>query len=323
MTRCWLLVCAMACVLATAPAAGQGGGGRQPGQGIVRGTDQPNQNRWNAKSPWGKTERSAPMAAQKKNSFKIFDNVWYVGFQTVSVYLVRTSDGLVLIDSGYAQTVDWLVENIRAAGFSPTDVKYIFVTHSHVDHASGAGRLKQITGARVGLSAEDWGALEQQQSNPQQRNFPVALQRDLILKDNDAITVGDTTFKFYFTPGHTVGSTSVEYPVRTGGRTYRALTPGGLGLHYAPEWGPTFKKSMERLRALGPWDVLLGNHPFLAPKDLEEIERQLTVSQQGTHPAVIGSTAATGFFDAILKIVDEKLVVEPPSATRPSAPSSR
>lgn len=300
-------------LIATGPAGSQGGGRGGGGpQGLVRGADQPNQNRWNAKSPWGKTERSAPIAAQKKDPFKIFDNVWYVGFQTVSVYLVATSDGLVLIDSGYAQTVDWLVENIRAAGFNPTDVEYIFVTHAHVDHASGAARMKQITGARVGLSAADWGALEQQQSDPQQRNFPVPLHRDLILKDYDAITVGDTTFKFYFTPGHTVGSTSVEYPVRAGGRTHRALTPGGLGLHYAPEWGPTFKTSMERLRALGPWDVVLGNHPFLGPMDLEVIEEQLRSPGQATHPAVIGAARVTGFFDAILKIVDEKLVAEPP-----------
>lgn len=316
MTRACLLM-GLAFLCAAGPAGAQGGGRGAEPQRIVRGADQPNQNRWNAKSPWGTTERSAPIALQKKTPFKLFDNVWYVGFQTVSVYLVTTSDGLVLIDSGYAQTVDWLVENIRSAGFSPADVKYMFVTHSHVDHASGAGRLKQITGARVGLSAEDWGALEPQQSGPQPRNFPVPLQRDLVLKDGDTVTVGDTTFTFHFTPGHTVGSTSVEYPVRTGGRTHRALTPGGLGLHYAPEWGPTFKKSMERLRALGPWDVVLGNHPFLAPIDLEVIESELRSAGRTTHPAVIGAARVTGFFDAILKIVDEKLVAEPPTGIAP------
>ena len=284
--------------------------------GVTRGAAQPSQNRWNAKSPWGKTERSAPIEAQRKAPFKLFDNVHYVGFQTVSVYLVETSAGLVLIDSGYAQTVDLLIENIRKAGFDPANVEYIFVTHSHVDHASGAARMKQLTGARVGLSAEDWGAVEQQQSGAQARNFPVPIQRDLVLKDNDATVVGDTTFRFYFTPGHTVGSMSVEYPVRHLGRSYRALTPGGLGLHYAPEWGPTFKKSIERLRALGPFDVALGNHPFLAPVDLQIVEQQLATRKQGPHPAVIGPAAVTAFFDAILKIVDEKLVVEPP-ASRP------
>lgn len=301
MTRSSLLALVVVCVLTASSAAGQ----------ITRGADQPNQNKWNAKGPWGKTERSAPIEAQRKKPFKLFDNVWYVGFQTVSVYLVTTSDGLVLIDSGYARTVDWLLDNIRAAGFDPANVKYIFVTHSHVDHASGAARLKPVTGARVGLSAEDWGSVEQQQ-NSGRGNFPVRIQRDLVLKDNDTITLGDTTFKFYFTPGHTVGSTSIEFPVRHMGRTYRALTPGGLGLHYDRNWGPTFKKSIERLRALGPWDVALGNHPFLAPVDLEAIEHQLSSGAGASHPAVIGPARITAFFDAILKIVDEKLVAEPP-----------
>src|SRR5687767_9371641 len=142
MTRSSLLALVVVCVLTASSAAGQ----------ITRGADQPNQNKWNAKGPWGKTERSAPVEGQRKKPFKLFDNVWYVGFQTVSVYLVSTSDGLVLIDSGYARTVDWLLENIRAAGFDPANVKYIFVTHSHVDHASGAAQMKQVTGARVGLS---------------------------------------------------------------------------------------------------------------------------------------------------------------------------
>src|SRR5688572_12813 len=149
MTRSLLLTGVLAGLLAAAPAVAQ----------ITRGADQPNQNKWNAKGPWGKTERSAPIEGQRKKPFKLFDNVWYVGFQTVSVYLVTTSDGLVLIDSGYARTVDWLLDNIRTAGFDPANVKYIFVTHSHVDHASGAARMKQVTSARVGLSAEDWGEI--------------------------------------------------------------------------------------------------------------------------------------------------------------------
>jgi len=100
--------------------------------------------------------------------------------------------------------------------------------------------------------------------------------------------------------------------VRYMGRSYRALTPGGLGLHYAPDWGPTFKKSIERLRALGPWDVALGNHPFLSPVDLEVVEQQLS-SRPSTHPAAIGPARITAFFDQILKIVDEKLAAEPPT----------
>jgi metallo-beta-lactamase class B len=321
MTRNRVLIGVLACLLASSAAAQRGG--RGGAQGITRGAEQPNQNRWNAKSPWGETERSAPIALQRKNSFKVFDNVYYVGFQTVSVYLVTTSAGLVLIDSGYAQTVDWLLESIRKAGFDPANIKYIFVTHSHVDHASGAARLTQITGARVGLSAEDWAAVERLQSAPGQQTFPIPIQRDLVLKDNDAMTVGDATFTFYVTPGHTPGATSIEFQVRDRGRSHRALVPGGLGLHYAPDWGPTFKKSMERLKQLGPWDAVLGNHPFLMPRDLAQIEEELKLPRTASNPALVGPAGVDAFFAAILKIVDEKLVAEPPSTPNSARPSSQ
>jgi metallo-beta-lactamase class B len=315
MKRNLLVLSAIALLLAASLAA-QGGGARgQRPTGIVRGADQPDQNKWNAKGPWGKTERSAPIEAQQKEPFKVFDNVYYVGFQTVSSYLVTTSDGPVLIDAGYAPTVDWLLESIRKTGNDPKKIKYIFVTHSHVDHASGAARMKQETGARVGLSAEDWTQVERQQSSPQgQRQFPMPIQRDLVLKDGEAIKVGDQTFTFYFTPGHTPGAMSIEFQARDGARSYRTLIPGGLGLHYQKDWGPTFKKSIEKLKALGPWDATLGNHPFLAPKDLEVVEMELkTRAPNSQHPAVLGPARITAFLDAILKIVDEKLIAEPPA----------
>jgi metallo-beta-lactamase class B len=295
---------ALGCLLAVSTPSAQ--------NGIRRGPEQSNQNKWNAKGPWGKTERSGPLEAQRRDPFKIFDNVYYVGLQTVSVYLVNTSAGPVLLDSGYAQTADWLVESITKAGFDPAAVKYVFVTHAHLDHAGGAARIKQLSGARVGLSAEDWAVVESQQANPQQRqNFP-PLARDLVLKDGEPVTVGDTTFRFYLTPGHTPGAMSVEYQARDRGKTYRVIEPGGLGLQYAPEWGPAFKKSIERLKQLGPWDVALGNHVFLSPRDLADIEAELPPRGNSPHPAVIGPEAIDRFFDQILAVVNEKLVAEPP-----------
>ena len=295
----------MACVLGVSFPSAQAG--------IQRGAAQANQNKWNAKRPWGKTERSGPLEAQRKDPFKLFDNVYYVGLQTVSAYLVTTSEGPVLIDAGYAQTADWLVDSIKKAGFDPATIKYVFVTHAHLDHAGGAARIKQLSGARVGLSAEDWEVVERQQANPQQQqNFP-KLARDLVLKDGETVTVGDMPFTFYLTPGHTPGAMSVEFEAIDRGHPYRVIEPGGLGLQYAPEWGPAFKQSIERLKRLGPWDVALGNHPFLGPKDIAEIESELP-KRDVVHAAVVGSAAINRFFDEVLAIVNEKLVVEPPPA---------
>jgi hypothetical protein len=47
----------------------------------------------------------------------------------------------------------------------------------------------------------------------------------------------------------------VEYRARDGNRSYRVLSPGGLGI-LAAEWSVPFK-STERLKALGPDDAEL------------------------------------------------------------------
>lgn len=280
---------------------------------IIQGAENPAQNPWNAMSPWGDIERVAPVEAQRKAPFKIFDNVYYVGFQTVNAYLVVTSAGLVLIDSGYEETVDWLLSSIRQIGFDPTNIGYVFVTHAHADHLGGADQIQKITGARVGMSLADWQSMEAQRSGASERRLP-ALKRDLIIGDGQFIEVGDTKFHFYITPGHTPGATSIEYQVTDGDNSYRALTPGGLGLQYSSSWGPIFKASMQRLQVLGPWDVMLSNHPFLMPRGLADISADLEARQEGSpNPAVLGERVINRFFEDVLKIVERQLVEGSPT----------
>ena len=87
---------------------------------------------------------------------------------------MTTSAGLVLIDSGFAQTADWLVESIKKTGNDPKNIKYILVTHSHADHYGGAARIKQESGgtARIGVSEVDWAQIERQQSTPPRGGGP-------------------------------------------------------------------------------------------------------------------------------------------------------
>src|SRR5262249_21720947 len=54
---------------------------------------------------------------QKIAPFKVMDNLYYVGPGTVAVWLIPTSQGLILIDTAQEPYVDTVVDNIRKVGF--------------------------------------------------------------------------------------------------------------------------------------------------------------------------------------------------------------
>jgi glyoxylase-like metal-dependent hydrolase (beta-lactamase superfamily II) len=60
---------------------------------------------------------------------------------SVNSYLINTGDKLVLIDAGagslFGPTLGFLIENLRAAGYTPDQVDEIYITHMHPDHVGG------------------------------------------------------------------------------------------------------------------------------------------------------------------------------------------
>jgi metallo-beta-lactamase class B len=301
MNRRALGVCAMAGVVAVSGLALQGAG-------------QAPQIDWNSRAPWGPQDHSEPVELQKKDPYKMFDNVWQVGIQTATVWLLTSNAGHFLFDATADETAHLVLDNIRKAGFNPRDIKYLIITHAHLDHFGGAEQIRQATGgARVGMSLEDWKNAEQLQDTaaktlkPGQKPAP-RIARDLVLEDGQTLTLGDNTLKFYVTPGHTPGSTSTEFRARDGGRTYRVLAPGGLGFPNA-QWTPAYLKSTERLKALGPWDVMLPNHgDMMTPRRLRDLEPAIRGYRPGqSHPAVQGSAHLNEWFDAIIKVTNEKI----------------
>ena len=303
--RLFLAGCALAAVrpapAAEAPPAA--GTATSPAAPATRPID------WNAKAaPWGPL-RNAPANAQQKTPFKVFDNVYYVGLQTVAAYLVPTSDGLVLFDATYAYTADQVLANVRTLGFDPKQIKYILISHAHGDHFAGAGAIVQATGAKVVMSALDWDGTERQQARNPAANG-VHLTRDVVAEDGGSLKVGDTTFKFYVTPGHTAGALTVEFQARDGARSYRALCPGGLGFNFGPEWTGPYLKSHARLKQLGPWETVLPNHAYMGPRDLFAVEKDLATRGNASHPAVYGSAKIDAWLDQIMKAAGEKLAYE-------------
>lgn len=144
---------------------------------------------------------------------RVFGNTWLVGFAGLSVALIDTGDGLILIDAALPQAEPAILANIRRLGFDPRRIRYILSTEPHFDHAGGLAALARDTGATVVASvrgAEGLGSGRLAADDPQRgyasRFPPVPAVRTI--RDGAGLRLGTTTVTAHATPGHTMGSMS-------------------------------------------------------------------------------------------------------------------
>ncbi|MDE2437697.1 MAG: subclass B3 metallo-beta-lactamase [Sphingomonadales bacterium] len=145
----------------------------------------------------------------------IHGHTWYVGTCGITVVLVETRAGLALFDAGPEDAAPHILANIRALGFDPRQVKWIFSTHEHFDHAGGIASLQKATGARLAVGPFAARALRTGQTeadDPQAtllKAHPMQPARvDRVLPDGGSVVLGGTRFTARATPTHSSGSTS-------------------------------------------------------------------------------------------------------------------
>src|SRR5262249_36570416 len=91
---------------------------------------------------------------------KVFENLYFVGMTEYSSWAVSTSDGIILIDAIYDYSIEDEVANgLPKVGLDPNKIKYVIVSHGHIDHAGGAKFLQDRFGAHVIMGAADWDLL--------------------------------------------------------------------------------------------------------------------------------------------------------------------
>jgi glyoxylase-like metal-dependent hydrolase (beta-lactamase superfamily II) len=75
------------------------------------------------------------------------------GLRYTLSYLVSGRGGAALIDTGWPTDEAWtaLTDAIRQTGHDITDVRHVLVTHAHADHLGMAGRVREASGALVGM----------------------------------------------------------------------------------------------------------------------------------------------------------------------------
>ena len=205
---------------------------------------------------------------------KIFGNLYFVGTKPASTHIIDTGEGLVLFDAGYQQSLYIVIDNIYKAGLNPHDIKYIMLTHVHIDHFGGAKALKELTGAKIVLGKEDRkyanGELDLSYAKELGMEFSETFEPDILINDVEVIELGDTKIKAVATPGHTPGAMSYFFDVTDGKDSFCAGLHGGMGINtlsgeFLDKYNlpyslrDDFKQSMLRLNQ-EKVDIFLGNH---------------------------------------------------------------
>ncbi len=207
--------------------------------------------------------------------FKIADDVYYVGNRAVCAHLLDTGAGLLLIDTGYPQTLYLLIESIRRLGFDPRDLALVLHTHAHYDHIGGTRALVGLSGARTAIGAADAPIARERPELTEAElagtTFHEFFEADEHLEDGQVIRLGKFAILCLHTPGHTPGATSYCFDVICGGRPCRAGLHGGPGLaslsdtylreHNLPfSLRTEYRTALQRLRQ-EPVDIHLATHP--------------------------------------------------------------
>ncbi len=199
--------------------------------------------------------------AKTVKPFKIFDNLYYVGNDGVSAYLLVTNKGIILIDALYSNYTRDIPIACKELGFDVKNIKYILCTHGHFDHCEGAEEIKTLSGAKIGMLEADWQMAEGT-VKADYVSVHVTMKRDWVIRDGDSLVLGNTTVHLFETPGHTPGTLSLAFPVRDGKETYKAFMFGGVGLNF--EGVPrteAYLKSVDRIMQMKDIQVNISNHP--------------------------------------------------------------
>jgi glyoxylase-like metal-dependent hydrolase (beta-lactamase superfamily II) len=179
-----------------------------------------------------------------------------------NVYLIHSKIS-VLIDCGFGDEYDRMIENIASSGVDPESVGSVVLTHCHIDHIGGADRLRKQFGTKLIMHELDAEIVER---GDNRLTAAFCFEVDLaplaidvkISGTRGHLPIAEEDISFLHTPGHTPGSIS-PFLNKDG---MRILFGQDLGAPLLPEFDCdviAWRRSMENLLALKA-DVLCDGH---------------------------------------------------------------
>jgi hydroxyacylglutathione hydrolase len=232
----------------------------------------------------------------------IFPNVIELNVQAghligCNVYLIYDADEWALIDIGFEDSVEEIIDLIRELDFPLSKCKALIATHADVDHSQGFAKAKQLLKTTVTAHPNAAALLE---SGDRLQTFaeihaqgiseampPVVVEHHV--NEGDIIKIGSLELQVWSTPGHADSQLAfrLNQLLFSGDNIYRDGGVGAIDAHHGSDI-PSFIRSLERIRdADVEW--LLPSHgpyfrkdPIMIDKVLERLRGYLHLSDFGT-----------------------------------------
>lgn len=235
---------------------------------------------------WDEWDRPAPPV-------RIHANTYLVGTCGISAILITGDEGHVLIDSGTETGAELVAENIRQLGFRLGDIKYLLISHEHIDHVGGIARLQQMTGATLVASAPAAKVLNTgvpSVDDPQagmHKPFPAA-QVGRVIADGGDVRLGNIRLFAMTTPGHTPGALSWRWESCDGGVCRTMVYADSLSpvsrddykFSDHPGYLAAYRASIAKIAA-SPCEILLTPHPSASAMRDRMIGKQALFDTEG------------------------------------------
>ena len=216
-----------------------------------------------------------------------------------NVYLVYDADEWVMIDIGYDDTAQRIIDLVRDLDFPFSGCKNLIATHADVDHIQGLARAKQAIRANV---AAHQLAAEPLQSGDRIKTFALieaqgidmqmpAVEVEDLIDDGDVIQVGNLELEVWLTPGHTDSQLAFRMGefLFSGDNIYQDGCIGAIDAHHGSDL-IAFEKSLRRIKESNvKW--LLPSHGPVFPKDDQLLQQAIDRVARYQHMADFGTCA--------------------------------
>ena len=215
----------------------------------------------------------------------------------VTVYLLDGGSEFALLDIGYEESVDEIIDLIRDMDFSLASCRMIIATHADADHSQGLARVRERLKAPV-LAHPDCAPLLERGDRiatfaaieAQDIDLPMPpVKVDRLIQEGDSLVIGSHKLAVWHTPGHAVGQLAFRTGnlLFSGDNIYKDGCVGAIDAHHGSDI-EKFIVSLERI-ASDDARFLLPSHgpaflkdPAMLKTTIARLHTYLRMSDFGT-----------------------------------------